>query len=502
MTGKRTWVLFGLVGAVAGLAWAVKSGRLGGGGASPTPIMMTPAVAVPDDVTAPAIRVTSDRVTTNAVASGSRPVAPRPEATETRSTQSPATSTAARSASVGRSDPVRRSTVAAPVAPTTDAPVGAARADGLRTIPRGDGVARRSGDQVLELVRAGRLADAREALKGLPSDESAAQLVRVVTDLERDLLEVGSLHRAGDWYQLEQALERLDRPGRVVPRPELPVVAEARAWSEAQRRLRVSQKEWRLALEEALRWENRSRIQSLLDVREYPDDPIRVRARERLATLERSEKRLAEVRGLLRDGRLVEVERLLSTAEFQGRMELKELRDELTRRKGEQEALTRRLVSEIDASGRRMRRADFEEFVRQIPTAQQADGSVKQAIVRARQQVEAREVALAAAAAAAARSAATAPAVRPVVPPPASPTVLPAAARAPESARVATNAVPAPDPDEATFQFYKKQLGGTSGGSIPKDSKAKVREFLSRYSQRHPEREKEILVLLDKLRNF
>lgn len=482
MTGKRTWVLFGLVGAVAGLALAVKSGRLGGGGASPVPIMMTPAVTSSDGVTSGVAPQKREPVHANALASAAQTFPlpkPQPEAKTT-----PTTSVAipARPPSTPRyTDPSPR--------PPSETP---------RIIPRADVSARRLVEQVLELVRAGRLAEAREALKALPSDEGSAQMVRVVMDLERDLLEVGSFHGAGDWYQLEQTLERWDRPGRVVPRHEPPVVAKARAWSEAQRRLRVSQKEWRLTLEEAVRWENRARIQSLLDVREYPDDPIRARARERLAMLERSEKHLTEIRDHLRDGRLLAAERLLSTADSKGRLEVQELRNELARRKTDQEALTRKWVSEVNANGLRMGRADFEDSLRRIPTAQQADGAVKQAITRARQQVETREES---AASVAARVSVTAPTARPVVPPPASPTVLPPTARAPESTRVATNAASALN-DEMQFLSYRQMLMGKANGALSAEKRAKVKDFLEKYSKSHPDKAKEIRSLLENLPNF
>lgn len=482
MTGKRTWGLFGMVGIVAGLAWAVRSGYLGGGGGSPEPVMMTPAVTFSDSVT-----------------SGVAPQKPNSlhtaELSSTAGTVPKSKSQAGvKSLSATTPLPPARS----PTAPSHAVPVPQLSSETSRVVQRAAAPVGLSIEQVLELVRAGRLAEAREALKSLPSNEGSAQLVRVVIDLERDLMEVGTFHRAGDWYQVEKVLERWDRPGRMVPRPEPPVVADARAWLEDQRRSRVSQKEWRLALEEALRWENRARIQSLLDAREYPDDPIRTRARARLATLESSEKRLAEIREHLRSGRLEAAERLLSAAEPQGRLEVKEMRDELVRRKSDQEAITRKWVSEIIANGYQMRRTDFEDSLRRIPAAQQANAAVKQAIIKARQQVDARE---SEASQAVAGVTVSAPAVRPVVPPAAIPTVIPPAARAPQPSRVATNTPPAADLDEKQFMTYKERLSGKTKGTIPPEQRKKAKEFLERYSSNHPEKAKEIQILLENLRN-
>ncbi len=482
MTGKRTWILFGLVGSVAGLAWAVKSGRLGRGSTSPVPIMMTPAVTLSDAVASGSASPKGNPVPATASASAVGSVPPLKSQTEVKIPPPTVGLTPARPSSTPiLADPSPRSS-----------------SETSRLVQRADVSNGLSVEQILELVRLGRLVEAREALKNLPSNEGSARLVRVVMDLERELMEVGSLHRAGDWYQLEQALERWDRPGRVVPRPEPPVMAEARAWSESQRRSRVSQKEWRLALEEALRWENRARIQSLLDVREYPNDPIRAQARDRLATLDSTEKRLAEIRDNLRDGRLEAAERLLSTAQSKGRLEIQELRDQLARRKADQEALTRKWVSEVNANGLRMNRPDFEDSLSRIPTAQQADWAVKQAITKARRQVEARE---AAATSVASRAAVTAPAGQLVVPPPAIPTVIPPAARASEPIRAATNTAPSMDSDDARFVSYKQQLSSKSRGTISPDNRAKVAAFLEKYSKSHPEKAKEIRSLLENLKN-
>lgn len=299
MTGKRTWVLFGLVGAVAGLAWAVKSGRMGGNGASPVPIMMTPAVTLSDVATSGAVLQKPNHLPATASAVAVEPVSPLKPQSGVKSPPLTVGVPPARPSSTP-------SRAGSPPRSSLDTPRIVQRAD----VPDGLSV-----EQVLEQVRAGRLAEARETLKALPSTEGSAQLVRVVTDLDRDLMEISSSRRAADWYQLEKVLERWDRPGRVVPRLEPTVVAEARAWVEAQRRLRVSQKEWRFALEEALRLENRARIEALLNEKEYPDDPIRAKARDRLAKLESSEKRLAEIREHLRFGRLEAAERLLPTSE-------------------------------------------------------------------------------------------------------------------------------------------------------------------------------------------
>jgi hypothetical protein len=482
MTGKRTWILFGLVGSVAGLVWAVKSGRLGGGGTSPVPIMMTPAVTLSGAVASGSASPKGNPVPATASASAVGSVAPLRPLTEVKISPPPAGLTPTRPSSAPNfADPSPRS-----FSETPQVSQRSVVSDGLPV------------EQILELVRMGRLAEARDALKALPSNESSARLVRVVMDLERELMEVGSFHRAGDWYQLEQSLERWDRPGRVVPRPEPPVVAEARAWSESQRRSRVSQKEWRLAIEEALRWENRPRIQSLLDVREYLNDPIRARARDRLATLDSTEKRLAEIRDNLRDGRLEAAERLLSTAQSNGRLEIQKLRDELAQRKAGQEALTRQWISEVNANGLRMNRRDFENSLRRIPTAQQADWAVKQAITKARQQVEARE---AAATSVASRAAVTASEGQPVVAPPAIPTVIPPAARASEPIRAATNTAPSMDSDDARFMSYKQQLSSKSRGTISPDNRAKVAAFLEKYSKSHPEKAKEIRSLLENLKN-
>jgi len=480
MTGKRTWVLVGLVGAVAGLAWAVKSGRMGGNGASPVPIMMTPAVTVSDAATSGAVLQKPNHLPATASAVAVGPVSPL------------------KSQLAVKSPPL---TVGVPPARPSTTPSRAgspprSSSDTPRIVQRADAPDGLSVEQVLEQVRAGRLAEARETLRALPSSEGSAQLVRVVMDLDRDLMEISSSRRAADWYQLEKVLERWDRPGRVVPRLEPTVVAEARAWVEAQRRLRVSQKEWRFALEEAFRLENRARIKELLNKKEYPDDPIRAKARDRLATLESSEKRLAEIREHLRSGRLEAAERLLATSEPQGRLEVRELREELIRRKSDQEAIKRKWISEIIANGHQMRRTDFEDSLRRIPAAQQADAAVKQAITKARQQVDARE---SEASQVAARVPAPAPAVRPVVPPVAIPAVIPPAARAPQPSRVETNMVPAADLDEKQFMIYKEGL--KKQGFIPIKMKNEAKEFLEKYSSKHPEKAKEIKLMLETLKN-
>lgn len=467
MTGKRTWILFGIVGCVAGLAWVVKSGRVGGGGASPVPIMMTPAVASSDGGRADVAIGKQDPLATRPSVSAEKTFTPSKPQAEAKATPLSEVPIPARPPSApNRPDPSPRSPAETP-----------------RVVPRVDVAARASGEQVLELVRAGRLAEARGALKSFSTDDGSAQLVRVIVDLERDLEEVGNLHRARDWFQLEKVLERWDRPGRVVPRPEPPEVAEARVWAEAQRRLRVSQKEWRLALEEALRWENRARIRSLLEVQEYPDDPIRTRARDRLATLERSEKSLAEIRDHLREGRLAVAERMLSTADSSSRPEMKELRDELVRRKADQEALTRKWVSEVNVNGLRMGRADFEDSLRYIPTAQRGDGAVQQAIASARQKVEAREQA--------ARAVVAASGVRPLAPPSASP----------EPVRVPTNVVPALSPDDEQYQKYRQLLRRKATGDMSPEMRKKTRAFLEGYSKSHPEKAKEIESVLEELKN-
>jgi hypothetical protein len=123
---------------------------------------------------------------------------------------------------------------------------------------------------------------------------------------------------------------------------------------------------------------------------------------------------------------------------------------------------------------------------------------VKQAITRARQQVETREQS---AASVAARVAVTASAVRPVVPPPASPTVLPPTARGPESTRVATNAASALN-DENQYLSYRQMLMGKANGTLSAEKRAKAKDFLEKYSKSHPEKAKEIRPLLENLPNF
>lgn len=499
---RRAWWLLGAAVVAAGFVHGVKSGRLGGwvgGGAEPAPVLMTPAnpsrSARPGGGTESSPSIPRPPVPTEVVAGSGNPgarAAPRdaPPQVQTSTAQAavqPAKrDSAPRREAVLREPPVLRAD-ALPAAPAPGRSVVPTqikdRSDSVETLIRG-------------LIVQGELKQARDHMRDLPGNGVGTLLGRSLDAIEKSLADLAAARQSSDPYEVQRILERWDRPGQLLPSPEPAAVVSAREWAEGQRRAGVEQKEWRVKLTNAIASGNADLMGSLLARKDYPDDPVREAARNRLVGLRESDDWIREVRKLIQDSNLEEAQDRLSKARNPQDPAVVHLRAELGVARREWTSKVANTVADLRTKAGRLDAAAFEDDVSRLQETLRSAPEVKAVIRAAREAVRVKVEVQATPSGGDASAAQVAPTNTVKAAPLASAAGSTSTASAPvkQADRVVT--------DEEILQGHRKTIDKAKTGRIPPNSIMSIRSNLELIRQRSPGLSSQVDELLVKLKNY